>query len=750
MASIRIRLALAALLSLALIALELVWTRIFSAEFFYPFAFLILSLAVLGLGLGGLALRLFPSLNRPDRLGTYALLTALLALAGPPLVLHLGLDFALVLSQSIMFGRLVLTAALLSAAFFTGGMALTLLFRNFHAEMPSLYMADLLGAGLGVLGAIFLMNRVGTPATTVLLALPLTLAAFLAGGRNIRILASMVALGSLALLPISARLIAKPRQERLPVIHRHWDAMALLKVQQGEGYRGLNIDNSANTPVTEFDGNWAALKADASGFLMDPKPLMDAMGGTCRFLSIGSGGGGDVLMALKNDAAEVVAVEVNPTINRMLLPGGSLHDYSGRLYADPRVQVVTEDARAYLRRCDSRFDIVYSFSSNTFAALASGAFALAENYVFTTEAFQDYYRALSPRGFLMMEHQFYMPRLVTEALEGLKRSGVREPQRHLAVYTSPQTHRQILLMGKQPLTQAALQAPFLALEAKDFKLMHRAYPDPVPQASPLIERIVREGWQGVAKDVPTDISPASDDRPFTAQLGLMKNFQWKSPRTLQPHEFRGFPLAKLLIGAVLAVALLLIVPLNLLPFCRKGPKLRASGWLYFFAIGFGFMVVEVVLIQKYTLFVGSSAYTVATILFTLLLGSGLGSRFAPRFGSRLPFLAILGWLMLELLVFGHLTHLLAGLTLFGRMAATILLLAPLGFFMGMPFPKGTQRAGELVDWGFAVNGTASVLGSASILLVSFNWGFSAALLVGGFAYLIAMGLLVGRTSWSKA
>jgi len=750
MASIRIRLALVALLSLALIALELVWTRIFSAEFFYPFAFLILSLAVLGLGLGGLALRLFPSLNRPDRLGTYALLTALLALAGPPLVLHLGLDFALVLSQSVMFGRLALTAVLLGAAFFTGGMALTLLFRNFHAEMPSLYMADLLGAGLGVLGAIFLMNSVGTPATTVLLALPLTLAAFLAGGRNIRILASMVALGSLALLPISARLIAKPRQERLPVIHRHWDAMALLKVQQGEGYRGLNIDNSANTPVTEFDGNWAALKADASGFLMDPKPLMDAMGGTCRFLSIGSGGGGDVLMALKNDATEVVAVEVNPTINRMLLPGGSLHDYSGRLYADPRVQVVTEDARAYLRRCDSRFDIVYSFSSNTFAALASGAFALAENYVFTTEAFQDYYRALSPRGFLMMEHQFYMPRLVTEALEGLKRSGVREPQRHLAVYTSPQTHRQILLMGKQPLTQAALQAPFLALEAKDFKLMHRVYPDPVPQASPLIDRIVREGWQGVAKDVPTDISPASDDRPFTAQLGLMKNFQWKSPKTLQPHEFRGFPLAKLLIGAVLAVALLLIVPLNLLPFCRKGPKLRASGWLYFFAIGFGFMVVEVVLIQKYTLFVGSSAYTVATILFTLLLGSGLGSRFALRFGNRLPFLAILGWLMLELLVFGHLTHLLAGLTLFGRMAATILLLAPLGFFMGMPFPKGTQRAGELVDWGFAVNGTASVLGSATILLVSFNWGFSAALLVGGFAYLIAMGLLAGRTSWSKA
>jgi len=743
----RARLLLAALLSLSLIALELVWTRIFSAEFFYTFAFLILSIAVLGLGLGGLALRLFPRLNRTERLGFYILLTALLTLAGPPLVLHLGLDFALVLSKGAMFGRLALTLFLLSAAFFTGGMALSLLFRNFHEEMPRLYMADLLGAALGVFGAILLMNLVGTPATTLLIPLPLALAAFLAGGRKTRAFAALATLGCLALLPSSARLIAKPRQERLPVIHRHWDAMALLKIQEGKGYRNLNIDNSANTGVSAFDGDWAALKAGPSDFLVDPKPLMDPMKGSCRFLSIGSGGGGDVVLALKNDAAEVHAVEVNPTINRMLLPGGMLHEYSGRLYADPRVKVVTEDARTYLRRFENRFDVIYSASSNTFAALASGAFALAENYVFTTEAFEDYYRALSPRGFLMMEHQFYMPRIVSEALEGLRKSGVAQPERHLAVYTSPQARRQILLVGKQPLNQESIQGAFLALEAKDFQLMHRVYPDPEPKASPLIAHIVNQGWKQTAAEVPTDISPSTDDRPYTAQQGLMKNFKWKSLKALEAYEFRGFPLAKLLIGAVLAVILLLVLPLNLLPFLRMGPKLRAPGWLYFFAIGFGFMVIEVVLIQKYTLFVGSSAYTVATILFTLLMGSGLGSRFAPRFGDRLPFVAILLWLALDLTLFGRLTHSLTGLPAAGRMAATVLLLAPLGFFMGMPFPKGTRRAGEWVDWGFAVNGAASVLGSASILLVSFAWGFRAALIVGGLAYLAAMALLLGRQAW---
>jgi hypothetical protein len=158
----------------------------------------------------------------------------------------------------------------------------------------------------------------------------------------------------------------------------------------------------------------------------------------------------------------------------------------------------------------------------------------------------------------------------------------------------------------------------------------------------------------------------------------------------------------------------------------------------------------VVLIQKYTLFIGPSAYTVVAILFTLLVGSGLGSRFAPRFEGRLPFLAILGWLALEILLFTPLTRSLAVLPMMPRILVSILLIAPLGFFMGMPFPRGTAKVGELVDWGFAVNGAAAVLGSATIMLVSFAWGFNAALLVGGASYLGAMLLMEGRQGWVTA
>ncbi len=738
-----------ALASLSLVSLEIVWTRIFSAEFYYMFAFLILSLAVLGLGLGGLALRIFPRLQEPRKLGLYLLLTAILALASPILVLHLGLEFTRVFSGWAMFGRLVLTILLLSSAFGTGGMVLSLLFRGHHPEMPRLYRADLLGAALGVALAILLMNGVGTPATTLLLALPLALAAFLAGGTRTRVLATLAALSAIALLPYSARLIAKPRQNHAPVIYTHWDAMALIKILDFPGARGINIDNSANTAINAFDGNVETLRRESDPFMVDPKPLMDAMGGTCTFMSIGSGGGGDVLMALQNGAREIHAVEVNPTINRMLTKGGMYADYSGRIYDRPEVRVVTEDARAYLRRFDGKFDIIYSLSSNTFAALASGAFALAENYVFTSEAFQDYYRALSPRGFLVMEHQFYMPRVVSEALEGMKLSGVTDPEKHIAVYTLPGLRRQVLVLGKAPLSPEVIQGALRGLETRDFHKIHRVYPNPDPGASPTISRIVKEGWRKVGRDLPVDISPSTDDRPFIAQQGLLKNVHLKALKAIDPMEFRGYPLSKLIVLAILGVVLLLVVPLNLLPYLQKGPKLKARGWLYFFAIGLGFMALEIVLIQQYTLFIGASAYSLVAILFTLLIGSGLGSRFAPRFGGRIPFLAILAWLLLDILLFGHITHAAGTLTMLPRILITAILVAPLGFFMGMPFPQGALRVGELIDWGFAVNGAASVLGSAAIMLVSFTWGFTAALAAGGVAYLLAMILATGSNPWVR-
>ena len=159
------------------------------------------------------------------------------------------------------------------------------------------------------------------------------------------------------------------------------------------------------------------------------------------------------------------------------------------------------------------------------------------------------------------------------------------------------------------------------------------------------------------------------------------------------------------------------------------------------------MCVEVVLLQTYSLFVGYSAYTMTVLLFALLVGAGLGSRWSHYFRKMTPFLMIAIWIILQVTLFRRLTYAMAGQTMIMRSLITFLLVAPLGFFMGMPFPKGSARIGALVDWGMAVNGSGSVVGAVGILLVSFTYGLSYALMVGAAMYIVAMVLLQGETPW---
>jgi MFS family permease len=724
-----------ALLSITLIALELAWTRIFSAEFFYTFAFLILSLAILGLGLGALARRVLPVLGREGALGTSLCLTVLFTLIGPPLVFRLSPDFTLLFHDAPTVARFLGVVLLLALPYFFGGIALATIFRRNPAGISRLYMADLLGAAAGVFLVMAAMNRFGTPLTCPWCAFPTILAALLVSRSWRWVFPLLLAVGMIALGQHAPALLEKERQERMPVVYKHWDAMAKVKIYQYMAdeeteapARGLEIDNLANSPVLQFDGNWDRPDSAKFEFGIDVSFLVDRFD-SCTFLSLGAGGGGDVMQALQAGAAEIHAVEVVPHVNE-LMTTGFLAEYTGHIYDDPRVTVATEDARAYVRRHRNEFDVIYSLSSNTFAALASGAFAMAENYLFTREAFRDYWLALTDNGFLSMEHQFYMPRLVTELKEALTGLGVEQPESHFAVYDLPAMRRNLLLLSKQPLTDELRNLAYGELTPEKEEHIHLLHPAPAQYAGNLIDRIVREGWRSQADSATIDLSPATDNRPFVAQLGLWKNFSRGSLERVMPLEIRGFPLAKLLVGIILAVVVVLILPLNLLPFFSPVPALRPVPWLYFFTIGLAFMAVEVVLIQKWALFIGPSIHSITTILFALLVGSGLGSLAAPRMKDGLPFVAIVAWIALDVFLFEVFVQTFGHLTLTPRVLLTGLIVAPLGFFMGMPFPKAGRRVGEGIDWGFAVNGAASTLGATGIVLVSFLWGFRVSMGVG--------------------
>jgi hypothetical protein len=423
-------------------------------------------------------------------------------------------------------------------------------------------------------------------------------------------------------------------------------------------------------------------------------------------------------------------------------------EYTGRLYHDPRVTVVTEDARTYVRRHKNTFDIIFSLSSNTWAALGSGSFALAENYLFTKEAFEDYWRALTDGGFLSMEHQVYMPRLVSDVILALEDLGVDNPRDHFAVYNLPLHRRNILLLSKRPLTDEIRTSVYGGITPARQDTIHLLYPVPDSLADNLINRIVTDGWRAHAESAAIDISPTTDNRPFVAQLGMWKNLTRENLRQIDNYaEFSGFPLSKLMMTMILLVVVVFIVPLNLLPYLKQEPRLQAVPWLYFFAIGVAFMAVEVVLIQRYTLFLGASVYSIATILLTLLVGAGIGSRFSIKVSDTTAFMGIVLLLLLEVFVFRAVTGLLSSLPLLGRVLVTTVLLFPLGFFMGMPFPKAVLRVGALVDWGFAVNGAASVFGATAALMLAIDFGFNVALIASAGVYLLAFRLLAMRDRW---
>jgi len=724
------------LLSLGILSTELFWTRLFSAEFFYTFAFLILSLAILGLGLGALFLKLFPRLNKPSLLPMWLTLSGFMIIFSVPCVFYINPDFTKLVSEWTQLLKLAAVIILPGLGYFFGGIALAQIFKTDDDQIPGLYMADLTGASIGVIAFVIVMNTWGAETTLLFSAFPILLAAFLSGRGKCKIPPTVVFISGILFLVLAGGIPELKRNEPAKVIYKHWDASAKIKIYDFDSTaRGINIDNAANTPVYRTDGKSNEPDSLQAQFDIDVRELIKRFP-KCRFLSLGSGGGADVVQALQYNAAEIHAVEVIPHIN-YLMREGMLKDFSGNIYNNPKVKVITGDARSYIRSFKNRFDIIYSLSSNTFAAFASGSFALAENYIFTKEAFIDYWNALSDSGFVSVEHQFYIPRLVGTLTDALNEMKIANPPAHFAVYDLPALRRKVLLVSKQPLDEKLIAAAYSNSNPGVLKTSRVLFPDNSGRKGNIINAIVKNGWRSVADTVKTDISPCTDDRPFIAQLGLLRNLDFGKLKALTPYEFAGFPISKLILLAILAVCVLIIIPFNMLPYFMKGEKLKPAGWIYFFLIGAAYMMIEVVLLQKYALFIGSTIHTPALVLTVLLVSSGIGSRCSGKFTPGRIFGFIVLWLALETFVFPHTFALFsqAGLTI--KMIIAAIYIAPLGFFLGMPFPKAASGYPALVEWAFAVNGSAAVIGSVAVVMIASSFGYMTALSAAGFLYCMA-------------
>ncbi|MDE2814852.1 MAG: hypothetical protein OXM01_17635, partial [Gemmatimonadota bacterium] len=688
------------LVAAMLVALEIVWTRIFSAEFFYSFAFLVVSLAVLGLGLGALLLRFWPAWATSPRIGTAALLASGTAALGPAAVTRLPIEFVALWHSGGNLALLATGVGLLLLPYLAGGAFCAALLHRHRQNAAQLYAADLVGAAGGGLAAIAAMNAFGVPTATVLCCIPGALAGW--GPSRYQRIGTLILLVALVGATFAADTALVPKAPtKAPVIAERWDAMGRIRVYAyNAAERGIDIDGAANMLLYRVRGDWReGLPTNAPEFSLDLRPLIRALAAE-RVMVVGAGGGSEVMQAKWGGAQRVDAVEVNAGLNDMLIHGRQAA-FFGHLYESSGVAVHSTDARVYARQHPAAFDLIISRSSNTFAALSSGAFALAENYLFTTEALADFYRALSADGILLIEHQVYIPRLIS----ALRELGLAA-ENHLAVYDLPTQRRQVLVLGRQPLARTLVDTTLAALFAAADPASRTLHP--VPAAEHLISRIVADGWKAHWSTAAIDISPPTDDRPFVAQMGRWDRLDRGRQRQALAFEFVGFPLARLLVVAVLAVVVAVGVPLLLLPRRWGHTGLSGVAWLYFAAIGMGYMLIEVVWIQQYSLLLGHSAYTFPIVLLALLLSSGAGSFYSQRGGPWLPFVFVAAWTAAHLVLFPHVVAICGGLDWGVRVAISCALIAPPGFLMGMPFPRAARYVGQCIDWGFAVNGVASV------------------------------------------
>jgi hypothetical protein len=522
----------------------------------------------------------------------------------------------------------------------------------------------------------------------------------------------------------------------------------------------MDIDAAASTPILKGTGNPADTAHLRYELTAVAYHLAERPGGFSA-LVIGPGGGRDVISALLFGARRVEGVEINPIIVRDVMLG-RFREYSGNLYGDPRVAVHVEDGRSYVRRTPERFDVIQASLVDTWAATAAGAYTLTENSLYTVEAFGDYLDHLTADGVLTMTRWMHDGlRLVSLAQEACARRGL-DPKEHLAIVRHGTVAT--FMLKRSPFTAADVERLQRVSGELGFTLLYapgapalssdaREKPTPGPSAADYRNLITAPDPAAFIAGYPQDISATTDDRPFYFHTTRLRDqldiSYWRTG--LFSH---GLSALLMLFGISASLVLLFIVGPLALGGERPGPGWAV--WLGFFgALGAGFMLIEVALLQHFVLLLGHPVYSLTVTLFCLLLGTGLGSLISRRVPlervGRFTLLALGAVALLAVAAaFGlaRIVDVAIPWPLAARMLVAAAVLIPFGVVLGTALPGGMrlldQARPQIVAWGWGMNGALSVIGATLAVFIAMNWGFAATLLTGAVVYLLAAGMLAAR------
>lgn len=761
-----------ALPSFSALLLELAMTRLFSVVLFYHFAFLAISIALLGLGAGGVLAHLGKAQLKAFPTRTIGAFTSGLSAVLVPVVLVIVLHVPVSLRLTGgNFLRLTAIYTCTAVPFFLTGLLLSVVFAREPHRISRMYGADLMGGALACLAVVPLLNWLGGPNAILFSSLVAAFAAVIwSPTAFFRKISLGVCCAVVLLIALNASRsfidVVWAKGHRLKNVEfSRWNAISRVEVDRGpDGSRRVVIDADASTYIMNADPSKWEGSAWQQNLMTSPPAIVNVLRPHGDYAIIGPGGGPDVLRAVANGSRSVTGIEINPIIANTVMRR-LYADFAYHLYERPGVDVRVGDGRSFIRNVDRKFDVVQMTLVDTWASTAAGAFALSENNLYTVQAFKEYFDHLKPDGILSITRwEFSQPRealrVASVAIKALHELGIRDVAAHFMVISQDQLTEDGIHVGvlakKSAFTadEEAAVAQHLRSHPPLRLLYAPSQPDlSIPGAAPFANLIKSNNPTQFSRAYAYNVSPVTDDAPFffftmkpgrvVPGIGDRHAMDWKVNLGVAV-------LLMLLVISVLAVLAFLIVPLLAL----KGTAKHAGSLLYFVAVGLGYILVEVTFIQRFVLFLGYPTYALTVVVFLLLLSSGAGSIASGKWIDAtqriwLPLGSILGAILVYVGLLPHILERSVGAPFPEKLVISGLVLIPLGFLMGMPFPVGLralsrpQSDENSIEWAWAMNAASSVLGSVLAIIIAILFGLNVTLACGAAAYLLAL-LLRGK------
>jgi len=791
-------LAAVAMISASALAYEVLLMRLFSIIQWHHFAYMMISLALLGYGVSGV----FLALNRdrlaqhfPAAIMTNMLLFSLFAPACFLLAQQIPFNPAEMLWTSVQLLYLCGIYLILALPFFFAANVVGLSLYRYKSQVSSIYAADLFGAGLGSAGVILLLSIMFPEKILTVLMLSGLLATLLVSSYTFNApkhwtIASVIIGLAVIFTPTGWMALKVSPYKSLnqllqvpgtKIIDRYSSPLGLISVVKSDitplrHAPGLSLNATTEPPeqlavftdadnmtaITRYDGNPETL-----GYLdQTTSALPYHLKQHSDILILGAGTGSDILQANYHAIKHVDAVELNPQI--IDLVQRKYADFAGYLYSSAHVNVHLDEARGYLAATDKTYDLVNISLLDAFGASTAGLYSMAENYLYTEQAIREYLRHVSANGYLSITRWIKIPprdepKLLATVINALKDANVRQPGQQIVMIRGWQTSTLLVKNGTLSAEEISRLKQFCT--ERSFDLVY--YPGisesevnrfNIQQQPYLYEAAVALlGDQSPAfiDAYKFNIEPATDDRPY-----LFHFFKWRTlPEILSLLGTGGSFLLEsgyLLLIAALVQAMLASLLLIALPLWLWKSKLGiepGSGshlriLVYFFCLGLAFLFIEIAFIQKFILILHHPLYAITVVLSTFLLSAGAGSYFSTKLSSRTEKSAfMLPMAAIALLSIGYSLgfEAIAGFLLktgsLSRYLFSIILIAPLGFCMGMPFPMAlaniSRTAPALIPWAWGINGCASVISAILATLIAMQFGFTVLIFLAVILYGVA-------------